>query len=208
MPPRAPIVTPFISNLITSKDYPSLPTADELQSVHSILSAKSAALALELQQAHQAEQAAAAAHTANSSQTKKKDKDKDKEKDKDGGGANTKKRKLATEEGSEALALAANAASGAKLEALERQRAIDRLANGGKLASPGGVKVKRERMSGESDTRSCVWVRPSAHGSFTGPEQCVECWPEAASRPHYVRAKSADEKEEEESYTRQRRRAV
>ena len=156
-------MTPFISNLITSKEYPSLPTADELQSVHSILAAKSAALALELTQAQDAHDAAAATSAASGSQTKKKDKDKDRD-----GAGSTKKRKLAAEEGSEAQALAANAASGAKLEALERQRAIDRLASGGKLASPGGVKVKRERMSGEAPSTSYVCSVYGAHDSLAG----------------------------------------
>ena len=126
MPPKV-IVTPYISGLLEpSSSYPPLPGANELSSVFGILSAKQAVLSAELE--------ASLERQKNKENRKKKDKD---------------------VEGSEALALAANAQSGAKLEAIEKARAEgnrERKLTPGTGAFPlSGPKVKRERTSGESD---------------------------------------------------------
>jgi len=125
MPPKV-IITPYLSSLIEpGPSYPPLPTANELSSVHGILSAKQAVLAVELE--------------ASLERQKKEH----------------KKRKDRDAEGSEAIALAANAQSGAKLEAIEKARAEGNLGRKGSPAGvvvgphSGGPKVKRERHSGE-----------------------------------------------------------
>ena len=124
MPPKV-IVTPYLSSLIEpGPSYPALPTANELSSVHAVLSAKQAVLAVELEA---------------SLERQKKE---------------TKKRKDRDLEGSEAMALAANAQSGAKLEAIEKARAEGTMGRKGSPAvvtgpHPSGQKIKRERTSGE-----------------------------------------------------------
>jgi hypothetical protein len=125
MPPKV-IVTPLLCDLVNpSRPYPALPGSNELSSVLGILSAKQTVLSAELE----------------ASLERQKSKDNKKKKDRD-------------VEGSEAMALAANAQSGAKLEAIEKARAEGNLGRKGTPGTgntfSGGHKVKRERTSGES----------------------------------------------------------
>lgn len=119
MPPKgAPIVTPFLSSLISSSTYQSVPTANELESIRGILYAKQQSVANELERSIKRQ----------------------KKNNKIGNGSGGS---IGGED--EAAALAANAQSGARLEAIERAR------NEGNAARKGSPsqKVKRERLSGE-----------------------------------------------------------
>ncbi|KAK6903692.1 hypothetical protein I203_107197 [Kwoniella mangroviensis CBS 8507] len=140
MPTRPSTYEPHVLSLIQSTSYPPLPSVHSLEEIRGHLLDHNKALSA----------AAAAASGNNLGQSKKEEK---------------RKRKEREDEERERAALEANEKAGMRLEALERARVESQRQ---KAASPGSVRVKRERtsLSPAPSNASSASFRPG-HGHGT-----------------------------------------